>query len=378
MRSDHILAWVAVLLVGLLTGSSLTVGQNEKAQADSGCRFEGPLVPPTATPSGEATHGAPTQAPGAELSSAARGQNTWRFGLSLSASADPQQWAEVLGAGWYLDWSARPNPDAGVLDYWPMVRVAHGCGRPSADVAAQLAAANPGLTWIIGNEPDVIWQDNLTPEQYAEVYHAYFVAIKRADPSARLAVAGVSQPTPLRLAYLDRVLRAYRRACGHPLPLDVWTVHNYVLREERDSWGVGIPPGFETVQQGQLYEVSDHARLDLFEAHLRAFRTWMARRGYQSTPLALTEFGILMPADYGFPPEMVSDYVGRTLDLLMTLKDPATGDPEDGGRLVQRWAWFSLSDPTYPNGNLADLKAGNLTPVGQAYRQTVDRWAEVR
>jgi hypothetical protein len=302
-------------------------------------------------------------------------ENAWRFGFSLSARADPQAWADALGAGWYLDWSARVEPAEGLLDHWLMVRVAPGCGRPSAEAAARVAAEHPGCTWIVGNEPDVIWQDNLTPEQYAEAYHSYYLAIKHADPTARLAVAGVAQATPLRLAYLDRVLQAYRRAYGHPMPADVWTVHNYVLREERDSWGVEIPPGFESVLQGQLYEVSDHARLDLFESQLRAFRGWMARRGYQTTPLALTEFGILMPADYGFPPELVSNYAAETLNLLMTLKDTATGDPEDGNRLVQRWAWFSLSDLTYPNSDLADLNAGRLTLAGKAYRRAAERWA---
>ena len=27
------------------------------------------------------------------------------------------------------------------------------------------------------------------------------------------------------------------------MPVDVWNVHNFVLREERGSWGVDIPPG---------------------------------------------------------------------------------------------------------------------------------------
>jgi hypothetical protein len=207
------------------------------------------------------------------------------------------------------------------------------------------------------------------------VYHAYHVAIKGADRSARLAVAGVAQPTSLRLAYLDRVLDAYQSAYGRPMPVDVWTVHNFVLREERGSWGAEIPPGFEQVRTGRLYEVADHARLDTFEEQLREFRRWMAQRGYRDTPLALTEFGILMPPEYGFPAEAVADYLQATVILLMRLQDPASGYPADGNRLVQRWAWFSLSDTVFPTGDLANLDAGRLTLVGQAYRRSVERSA---
>ena len=31
--------------------------------------------------------------------------------------------------------------------------------------------ANPGFLWLIGNEPECIWQGDTTPEDYAEVYH---------------------------------------------------------------------------------------------------------------------------------------------------------------------------------------------------------------
>jgi hypothetical protein len=367
-----------VLIIGSLVTLRLLLVSRAAAPVEHGCRFAGPLVPATEQPASEAPTGAKASAPAGASPVPLSSKNAWRFGFGLSESADPEYWAKALGAGWYLDWTARLSPDATEVDHWLMVRVAPGCTRPSMQEAAQLAQQRPGQTWIIGNEPDVIWQDNLPPELYAEAYHAYYAAIKGADPSARLAVAGVAQPTPLRLAYLDRVLQAYQRAYGGPMPVDVWTVHNFVLREERGSWGAEIPPGFEDLTVGKLYEVSDHARLDLFESQLRMFRDWMARRGYRDVPLALTEFGILMPSDYGFPPDVVSGYAERTLDLLMTLEDPATGYAADDNRLVQRWAWFSLSDPNFPAGNLADLHLGHLTEVGLAFRQAAERWSGER
>ena len=51
------------------------------------------------------------------------------------------------------------------------------------------------------------------------------------------------------------------------MPVDWWTVHGYVLREEKGSWGVDIPPGIDATQ-GELREVADHGRIDLFEAQI--------------------------------------------------------------------------------------------------------------
>ena len=251
-----------------------------------------------------------------------------------------------------------------------MVRTSPEGIHPPLSRIRELARAAPGGVWIVGNEPDVIWQDNLSPEDYAVAYGQVYDTIKAADPAARIAVGGISQATPLRLQYLDRVLDAYQKRYHQPLPADWWTVHGYVLREERDSWGVEIPPGIQA-QQGKLYEIDDHGRIDIFERQLRDFRSWMAHNGYQGVPLALTEFGILMPVEYGFPPEFVAAYLRDSFHLLETMRDEDSGYPPDDFRLVQRWAWYSLSDPTFPTSNLADLENDRLTLVGQAYREYI-------
>jgi len=73
---------------------------------------------------------------------------------------------------------------------------------PTWDEIAAVIAAQPGAVWIVGNEPDVIWQSNMTADRYAELYYEVYQFIKSHDPQAQVAVAGVAQPTPLRLAYL--------------------------------------------------------------------------------------------------------------------------------------------------------------------------------
>ena len=299
-------------------------------------------------------------------------ESAWstQAGFSISSPTDAEYWAQMLGAGWYLDWSVRSEPPFERLEHWQMVRVHEDCISPSSEDIQWAAAHYPGQVWIIGNEPDVIWQDNVNADTYAAIYHDLYQLIKSTDPTALLAVGGVSQATPLRLIYLDQVLQTYQELYHEPMPVDWWTVHGYVLREEKDSWGVEIPPGIAAIQ-GELREVSDHGRFDLFESQLHLFRQWMEARGYQHTPLALTEFGILMPASYGFPADFVASYLEQTFSWLSQVEDESTGYPEDGYHLVQKWAWFSISDPTYSSSDLGDISSKKLTTLGEIFRRTI-------
>jgi hypothetical protein len=103
------------------------------------------------------------------------------------------------------------------------------------------------------------------------------------------------------------------------------------------------------------------------KAHVVRFREWMAANGYGDRPLAATEFGILLPEDYGFPPEFVQDYLRQAYDYLLTATGPA-GLAADGGRLVQYAFWYSLyDDGDYYIGNLFDGRSGDLTALGRAF-----------
>jgi hypothetical protein len=275
--------------------------------------------------------------------------------------------AQQLGLGWYLDWHINPAPiDLEGLEYAQLYAMRDGNIPLRRDQIAQVLAANPGALWLAGNEPDVVWQDNKTPEEYAQLYHQFYTFVKTLDPSAQVAIAGVSQVTPLRLRYLEEVMAAYQRLYGQRLPVDVWNVHAFILREERDSWGVSIPPGLD-VDQGMLWEIEDHDDLDLFRQQIVDFRRWMDKQGERDKPLIVSEFGILMPAEYGFPPERVAGFMTETFDYLLTAADPDIGYPADSNRLVQRLTWYSFSDTVYPTSNLADPQTGELTVLGQTF-----------
>jgi len=183
----------------------------------------------------------------------------------------------------------------------------------------------------------------------------------------------VSQPTPLRLRYLEQVLEAYQQQNHREMPVDVWNIHNFILREERGSWGVDIPPGM-TETQGVLYEVDDSGNLDLFREQIIGFRRWMAGRGYQNRPLIVSEYGIPMPEDYGFPPERVLSFLIGTFDFFFTATDPVLGYPADDYKLVQRWCWYSLDDATYPTGRLFDPQTGEMSETGKGLAGLVAPW----
>ncbi len=301
-----------------------------------------------------------------------------RAGFGLTSSNTPELWAQRLGAGWYLDWRVRERLATERPQHWQMIRLSRGCVYPSKAAIAWLAQRYPGNIWVIGNEPDNPLQDNIFPEEYAQVYHQLYSLIKAADPSAQIAVAGVTQATPLRLAYLDRVLRAYEALYNQPLPADWWTLHGFVLREEQGNWGAGIPTGIFTETSGALYTLEDIDSLPYFQKQITDFRIWMALNGYRDTPLAITEYGILAGQDFGYTPEIVSQYLVDTFEWLAAASDPVIGYPADDGRLVQRWAWFSLYDPLYPTPNLANIDADALTEIGVAFHTTVESWSSER
>ncbi|MDQ3249860.1 MAG: glycoside hydrolase family protein, partial [Chloroflexota bacterium] len=198
-----------------------------------------------------------------------------------------------------------------------------------------------------------------------EAYHAAYTAIKRADPTAQVAIGGLSQVTPLRLAYLERIWTLYAETYGEPMPVDVWNMHAFVLREERDNWGVGMPPGFTSERQGMLWAVEDHSDLRLVEGQVRLLRRWMAQHGQQQKPLWITEYGILMPESYGFSPEVVQSFMLGSFALFDSLRDSQLGYAADENRLVQRWVWFSTRYDPYPAGNLFNV-SGRPKPLLRA------------
>jgi len=385
MNSSKLIATLMIVIGALLIVAYLLLNREETAVSS-------PILTatpsPTLTPEPIIPTMTPTQAVGSTASTSATAEpiiptvtpaiasqplDLARVGVSGSHGQVVPALAAGLQFGAHLSWNTQPNlPDVDGVQFLQMVRLSEtGMRSTTWETIEETAVSHPNSIWIIGNEPDVVWQDNVTAPAYAHWYHEAYQFIKSHDPTAQIAIAGVAEPTPLRLAYLDAVLDAYQAEFGEPMPIDVWTIHLFILREEVDSWGVGIPPGM-TGELGRLYELEDHADIAIVEEFMIDMRQWMAARGYGERPLIVTEFGILMPADYGFSDEVVDQYMGETLALFNSLRSE-DGLASDDGRLVQQWFWYILHDgDQYPRGNLYDPVTKKLTAVGEMYARHIN------
>jgi len=289
---------------------------------------------------------------------------------------------DQLHAGWYSDWHTNldpPHPDG--LTYVQLVLFQAGADPddpsqftviPSPEMIAQIAAVHPGSLWLLGNEPDSQnWGSPIDPEVYAIVYHDYHALIEHLDPTALIANGSIVQPTPCRLEYLDIVWDTYQQTYSETMPVDVWSVHAFILREV-GAWGAGPPPGVDPIC-GMDYRVRDGDDVDIFRDNLVAMRQWMKGKGEQNKPLIISEYGVLWPEWYAdedgrlFTPERVSHFMTQTFDLFLNETYPDVGYPEDDYRLVQAWAWYSLSDDRTYNGYLFHSDSKEISTIGQAY-----------
>jgi hypothetical protein len=311
----------------------------------------------------------------------------WRVGIGVAHSNPLHFDWPANRPGWFHDWDIdiftlaggynQPLPRLALsggerslgMEFVPLISVREGKIAYSTELLDKLAAAYPGRAWIVGNEPDIATQDWATADQYAAAYHTVYQTIKQADPSAILVAGNLSQVTLLRLEYLDAVLAAYRRRFGVKMPADVWGTHLYVLPEQAGQWGAGVPPGMaDHAGDGMTWTVEQHDDPALIARQIKSLRRWMALNGYVDHPLWITEYGILMPPEYGFEAQRVSRFMTRSFDLFRTLCDDKLGLVADGGRLVQRWNWFSTRAPEFPAGDLFDA-SGRPTPVMWAMAQ---------
>lgn len=320
-----------------------------------------------------------------------------------------------LNAGWYLNWWVLKNPQRpNGIEFVQTVRIHQKLTCPlwSADawnrdrcpyaqpydyivvpgwaVVGEAVQSNPGSLWLIGNEmdrrdwfvanpyPRTDGQDEMLPETYARAYHDLYYFIKSLDPTARIGIGGVIQATPLRLEYLTKAWDAYIAAYGEPMPVDVWNVHNFILRENSTGHGAGIPPG-SNASSGRMYNDEDHGNMTIFNNQIRAFRQWMKDRGQQNKALIVSEYGILYThVDNLDEAHEVQSFMLSTFDYFLNTKDCSLGYPADECRLVQRWAWYSLDDDGLWTGSffneygaLYNRYTKQLTGTGERYRDWV-------
>jgi hypothetical protein len=282
-----------------------------------------------------------------------------RFGVVMTGSeASVPATLQALGAtGWFRFDSTGPRAEQATLV------------RPGADPAdlARRAAAAPGGVWLIGNEPNVPGQDDVSPQAFADFLAQVASAVRQADPAAVLVGPNVLNWDKTctgcpgygqGLAWSEAFLASYVEQYG-PLPLDVWGMHAYSLDWDR------LPLVDAAADQSQL----------------AAARAWLDAKGL-NLPIWLTEFGVI----WGFEGvEWIQRPDGRYVaeprgefrtDLMAEYLDQMFGwltGPGAAAR-VERWYLYATAPPPEPwsdtLGGIALLDPGSLalTGFGERYR----------
>lgn len=388
------------------------------------------------------------QSPAAPAEATQVAETNCRYGVAF-VFGDSLSWVPTLDAGWYLNFTPF-GTSIKSAEFVPVVSVkqvfVNGERQPRVNFnppltytyrdengkvqagLGKLISDNPGRLWLVGNEPDVdnFIQGNTMPDIYARAYHDAYHFIKRTDPTAKVAIAGLSMMTPGRLQYLDIVWDTYKQVYGTDMPVDVWNMHLYILEERNpdnpNQYGdgkiaLGTDPALAKLSSRgdtsqcpapgapdtdandprlDVYCRSEHDSVRIFKDQVRNMRTWMRDHGQQNKPLIISEFGLLYPYLDGKPdgsceflidengrcfnPDRVTTFLRGTIQWLESAVDPNLGYPQDGNRLVQQWLWYSIvTNPEWSGGssnlivnNYKDFAPGSLaalTQMGQAFRQ---------
>jgi len=177
------------------------------------------------------------------------------------------------------------------------------------DLFAEWVLAHPGRIWLIGNEPDLPTQDDITQDQYARMFHKYYKFISSLDPTAQFAIAGIyggdyNGAIERCTNWLTAVLDSYRLQFGEDMPIDIWNIHVYATPNTLDPWKV----------------------MDEF---VNPFCEWVKTVNggiYENCPIWITEFGVAL-----WSGDMSRENIRDFMDVFCRLLE---------GSDVDKWFWF--------------------------------------
>jgi len=135
----------------------------------------------------------------------------------------------VLDVDWAYTWATClwPMPS---IEYVPMVRSIHTSFNIEKARQALLFYGSGGY-WLVGNEPDNQWQDNLTPMEAAISYGEIVNTILEADPTARIILGNFSNPSLyFRNTWFSQFKSAWIARWNEDVTTRIvgWGVHAYV------------------------------------------------------------------------------------------------------------------------------------------------------
>lgn len=226
-------------------------------------------------------------------------------------------------------------------------------------------SANPGKTWLMGNEPggfENVWelkgQDALTAREYAIFYRTFYDHILSLDPGARFANAGLAMTTvptwspelPVEsvIEIWESILDHYHDLYDEEMPVDVWNIHLYAGHGAQDP---------------EIHRAKYVETIETFRDFVDTTRGGL----YQDAPLILTEFNGTYDAS-GFTRENVVAFLNDFRDDLNNMWVRG---------VLSEWFWFvSSGGDIWPAVSIRD--GANLTIVGEAYRDAAWHWEALK
>jgi hypothetical protein len=238
---------------------------------------------------------------------------------------------------------------------------------PSAATIQSIDAKTVGYDyWLVFNECENPGQCNRKPDVQAEFYHDDVLPLINAnDPSARLIVGGTSAH-PCGLEWMTDFVEAYRSSYGEDPPRTGWHFHIYpevvpVLIGTAVPWQPGDPCPIDDPNNWQ-WGASDTADIQHYIEEAEAIRYWWSQYGSPDDEIWITETGCLPPS---ICPNLtvhsdMANYMGAITAYL-----------NDGGRWINRYAWYTTYDATYNSTWLVDGPGStpNFTAMGNYYKQ---------
>ena len=192
------------------------------------------------------------------------------------------------------------------------------------------ASGSPRIDyWQITNEPDIEWKD--TPKNLARLQKASYIAIKEADPTAKVVLSGVGMPRGFLNVYVPMIeeLARIKEAPGARY-FDIFDFH----------WWVGGEGGY-LVANDRFFM----SGIGSFKEYVELIRQTLDRHGYAGIPLWITE---------------TSTHVGKPAEKKLNL--PFQSELQQAVELVKRFVyplslgvekvfWNRIIDPHNYAGN---------------------------
>jgi len=253
------------------------------------------------------------------------------FGVGVGEAPVTAAQLDAIGPVWYMDWRWYTPTIEGherlyVIRCWEV-------GQDQGAIPSAMRASGSAW-WSLGNEPNDPHQDNVTPEEYAELYHT-FEGWAQSARRCHILPAGIANAD---WKWAEAFRQAFHEKYARYPRVDGWNIHNYILEPGLDPYDIGE-----------------------FQRRILAFHRWMEAIGDGHKPLFLTEFGVLYgdgccgrPLD---PPEKIQSFMREAVHWLLD------------SDVVTCWAWFATYSELY-NGDLM-TNEGQLNDLGMTYRELV-------